>query len=123
MTVLISANLTDLILKFKAPRGMMYFVEGINFATVQADGIYITVHPFAIDATFNIDVSTRQAIASFSASIAGTNHFIGGINEKSKFLSIAKASVQTVDVSIEIYGELVKASRTELIMEWFRRGK
>lgn len=120
--LLISALLQDNALVFKAPKNHMYFVENVSFVNSQADDFFIFVFDEMLEDVVDI-TSRRSPIAVFEAAISGTNFHVTGINHKTKYLTVNKSNANSVNIFVLIYGELIKASRSELLMEWFRKGR
>ena len=120
--LLISTVFNDIVLNYKAHKGMLYFIEGILFSNDSGVGGQIRIYDEIIEDA--PDVTTRAGfMACFSPSTDGSNLFVGNINHKTKYISILKNVVATVNVDIVIYGELIKASKTDLLIEWFRKGR
>lgn len=111
----------DFVLSFKAPRNHMYLVESIHMM-LHGDQANNAIRLYSRQLATNVDFFTgiSEVFASFSSETVG-NFQISGINEKMKHISIAKTTAMGVVAEISIYGELIKASRTELIVEWFRK--
>lgn len=123
MTLLISAHLLDDTLVYKAPIRMMYFIETITVAVIGTIVGYIVVQDTLNERFADTLVGQRDIIAAFSGGSLDDQPTVSGINHKSKFLSVGKTSSAAMDARILIYGELVPATTTELILEWFRKGR
>lgn len=120
--LLIGVVFNDQALNFKAPKNMMYKISGINFSNDSPVGGQIRI--FDEQTEDNVDFTSKTGfIASFGISVDGNSHFIDNIDHTTKFISILKNVAATVNVDIQIYGDLVKASKTDLIIEWFRKGR
>ena len=120
--ILANIILTDLPQQFKAPTGMMYMVESIHFVNLTIEAgtlIYVAdynIHPNNV--TDNKEPSNWLAIHECDAI---SDIQINGINEKTKFLIAHKNSSTLILGRVTVYGSLVKASRTQLLIEWFRK--
>ena len=125
--LLITQRLTDDFFRFKAPKGKMYLIESMNFNNRDStlNTILIFDEWLEEDAGAVDDNTTRRSqIASFYViAIDGSNHSISGIDHECKYITIAKTQATSVDVLIEIYGKFTIASKTDLILEWFRKGR
>ena len=124
MALLFNKLFTDDILRWKAPRNMMYVVKGVNFADNSSNAAVVSVFNRSLEQGVFQSTQTQDAFATFRI-LAGTatNHFIGPIEVEGKFLSIVKDSGQAVNTRIHIYGDLIKATKLKLLWEWFRAGR
>lgn len=112
--------------RFKAPRGFMYEIWDIHFMVFTAGaGILTIVNYLLEDEVTTISVRRSEGIlASFSSTIAGqAEDFTFTKGEKTKFITGARDGSNTMGVIAIIHYELIKASRTELLLEWFRKGR
>lgn len=122
MELLRSFNLTDDAVRARAPAGLIYNVKMIHVAivTVLADNYLIIANRWLEDIADTIRRTDR--VATFSTAIAG-NYFLDGLEEFTKYLTIGKTNATSLDAVVNIYGELVKGSKIQLVMEWFRKAR
>jgi len=122
--LLISVQYNDAILRFKAPRGLQYFIESISMVNQTAiNNILVMVIDFlAEDEQTDSFNRSSPSIANMITTIGGLHTFINSINHKTKFISIGKNSTAGVTTFINIYGKLIPISRTDTLLEWFRKG-
>lgn len=124
MTLLYTVNLTDNIVRLRAPPGFSHRIDAVNFSNktaLAAAFMYIIDRWFPVSIVDTVGVNVSNVIASMDLTIAGQNHFVDSINQKSKYLTVAKTDAGTSNCVVSIYGDFVKATRTELIVEWLRR--
>lgn len=111
---------------FKAPKGTMYKIWDVHSTIFAGGANAIGVLNFLselIEDVWNVD-DTGGLIAVFDTAITGsTQDFQFTTGEKSKFITIAKDGSSAFAASIIIHYELISASKTELIIEWFRKGR
>ena len=107
---------------FKAPRNTMWRVDSINFSNqlvVANEEIFVVDRQFP---TATLTVSrTVDHILGVMPTDAIANHQILDIDHKTKYLTIVSEAGTTKDAQISIYGEIIRASRKELLIEWFRK--
>ena len=121
--LLVNAIFTDNPEQFKAPTGMMYKVESVHIINLTAEAgtlLYLqdfNIHPNNV--TDNAGSQNNWLAIHECDSIHSS--FTQDINEKTKFLIVQKNSATTINARITVYGKLVKASRLELLVEWFRK--
>ena len=120
--LLFTTIFTGKIIKFRAPRNTIWRVDSINFSNqlvVANEEIYVVDREFP---TSTLIVSrTVDHILGLMPTDAIANHQILDIDHKTKYLTIASDVGTTKDAQISIYGEIVRASRKELLIEWFRK--
>lgn len=117
---LFSANLLDNLIRRRAPKGMLYQIEAIHLAiTVVLASNYIRVKSDWVR-DISDQVSRNFRIADFDTTIAG-NYYLNNLEERTKFITVGKSNAGSLDAEITFYGKLVKGTKVELIMEWFRK--
>ena len=122
--LLISANMLDLFLRYKAPVNTMYNITGINFSNFLSVSAELFVYDYLLEDDITDDDSgSSNFIATFNTAIAGTSHFIDSINHKTKFITIGKNTGTSIACQVQIYGDIVPVSKTDLLIEWFRKGR
>lgn len=123
--LLISVDYTDLLLRFKAPKGLQYKISGICFSNINvvAGVVVFVVDYLAEDELTDSMIRTVPNIAAWNSALSSSGIFINNMDHKTKFITIAKNSTAPVRTIINIYGDLVPISRTEAILEWFRKGR
>ena len=125
--LLIVQRLTDDFFRFKAPPGMIFLIETINFSSrISTLNVCLIFDEWLEeDAGASDDNTSRDSeIASFYISgLEGFNHSISGMNHKAKYITIGKEAASSVNVKIQIYGQLIKATETDLILAWFLKGR
>ena len=121
--LLISKNFTGTNQQHKAPRNMMWIVESISISSETS----VNAHLMFVDREARPSVITSLAntiqriIGSFSLTIAGVDKEITGINQKTKYVSVGLNVAGSPDVKYQVFGELIRASRKELLIEWFTK--
>ncbi len=128
MRLITHALFTGFAGKYKAPKGLQYLVESINFTavTISDDNQIVVIDRLIDDATIELgtfDESIASATFEVAANNLQWNHWIGNINHKTKYLSIATISTNTIFALVTIYGQLVPITKIDAIMEWFRKGR
>lgn len=113
--------------RLKAPKNTMFLVSDIHGSVLSSGANTVSViNELLEDELEIIQADTRQSgmIAAFSTAIAG-NHvdFNFMTPQKSKFLTVARSSSTAFNAIIIIVYELIKATKPELIVEWFRKGR
>jgi len=125
MAVIVSTLLLDNNKKFKAPRGTMYKVSSVVFLSLVALSAFVFCISRSLSTTQgNPDQvlnSQGDVFAGHDMTIAGVSFECTGIDEIMKTISISKTSTGACEVKIIIYGEIIPATRRELIIEWFRK--
>ena len=107
---------------YRAPRGMMYHINNIfvNLKVVGGGAMYIldyevdpSLDQFPVDAIVVVELSTSTA-----------NYVFLDLDVKAKYISVVFDNFSPGDGQywVGIYGKLFRASTTELIWQWFRRG-
>lgn len=110
-------------LTFKAPKRRMYLISSIAFFinVAGANAVHITDYSYE-ELNAVVDITGSKTIISFPA--AALNFFqITDMDHKAKYISIGSATSTTFTGVIYIYGDLIKATRVELLWEWFRKGR
>ena len=124
MSLLIFERLTDEFLYHKAPRNTMYHIHSIVFSMPIAINIFALIFARELKSPtgsrLDTTSSTSDLIAVHTHNVVGSFE-ISGINETCKSITIGKNDAQSSDVRVSIYGDIVKASRKDLIIEWFRK--
>lgn len=122
MPILENIVLTDLPQQFKAPTGLMYMVESIHLINLTAEvGTLIFVGDYNLHVLSATDSKEPTNWLAIHHCDTVSDIMIRGINEKTKFLIAHKNSSTLINGRITVYGTLVKASRTQLLIEWFRK--
>ncbi len=123
--LLIAEEFLDDILRFKAPRGQQYFVTAIAMVNLLAvNNVFSFVIDFlSEDQQTDSLIRSAPFLAGIVTTVSGHNIVIQDINHKTKFLTIGKNSTTAVRVFVSIYGKLIPISRTDALIEWFRKGR
>lgn len=110
---------------FKAPKGFMYEIFDIHFSILVGGSNGIGVVPYQLeDEVVFLSTTTSEFLAFMPTDIAGNiADFAFTKGEKTKYITIAIQDSTAIGVIIIIHYELTHASRTELILEWFRKGR
>lgn len=114
--------------KFKAPKGFMYNIFDIHFSVTLAGSNIVGVLNYLLEDEVDQDdwnvANAEGVLAIIATNIAGqAEDFNFTKGEMTKFISIAANTSTVFACFIIIHFELVKASKTELILEWFRKGR
>lgn len=123
--LLFTLNLTDLVIRRKAPPNQMYNITGLSFANKTALAsafVYVVDRWFPSNITDNVGVGVNNVLGAMDLTTPGQNFSISGIDHKTKFVSIAKTDAGACNVVVSVYGEIIPASKIQLIIEWFRKG-
>ncbi len=121
--LLISELFVDDVIHHKAPSGLQYFIQSVNFMAGSGVLASILILDYLVEDEITDIHTTREVLCSYSPEISGTNHQIVDINHKTKYISITKDLAASVAVAINIYGKLVPLTRTDAILEFFRKGR
>lgn len=124
MSVLFAGAFTDFTIVLKAPRNTMYKITGIQYMLQTAVQNKTAIYDREIKSPTGAPIESTNTVDGIIANF--TNNFVGqsfvdNINETVKHITIAKDSNSNVDSRVIIYGDIVKASRKDLIVEWFRK--
>lgn len=110
----------------KAPHHLMYEIHYIYAMIKNAGsnefGVYsrdiansvVSVNPFT---------SQDDLIAVFTSDTVGHFGYEFLIPEKAKFLSFARSGSNAFEAIILVHYNLIKATKIELLWEWFRKGR
>lgn len=106
----------------RAPKGMIYKVENITVTikTALADNYIFIFSRELPQGTTDSTTSRSNLLGVVSTALTATFE-ITGVNEKAKVISVAKEQAGSCAAFIMVYGEIVKATRRELILEWIRK--
>lgn len=127
---IISRAISDVeqIHRFKAPVGMMYEITDI-MGVVQNGGVNVAwVLPFELEderGNFDPGDSGFDAIAAVAANdlVAAPHYFHYSTPVKTKWITMARRSNTAFKVLFFINYSLITVSKTDLILEWFRKGR
>lgn len=122
--LLISVVMDDKVIRRRAPQGFMYQIDSIKLSNGIALAGFAFVSPYEyedeIDDIFaNV---ARDFLVTMDMNLTGNIEFTN-IDTKTKYLSFGKDIANSCKVGISVYGKLVKGTRTELIMEFLRKGR
>ncbi len=112
--------------RFKAPRHKMYRVHNIMFTTLVGGNNALSIIPYLLEDGINVynPSLSSDLLAVFDTAIAGNHHSAHLPEpEDTKFITIARTSSTTFNAFVVINYELIKASKPDLIWEWFRKGR
>lgn len=121
---LITKQLLDASLISKAPTGLMYKINAVHVAiTTALAANYLIIADRHLD-TPDVSDTLRvgDIVATFATDLQG-NFFISDLDVITKWITIGKTNAASMDARVSIYGEFVKGTKTQLIMEWFRKGR
>lgn len=124
MGLLYNLRLTDNVIKRRAPPGLMFRIDGVSFSNKTALAgafVYLVDRWFPQNISDSVGVDVANILAAMDITLAGQNHMVNNINEKAKYITLAKTDAASCNTVVAIYGEFVKASRVELIVEFLRR--
>lgn len=122
MSLLFTVHLLDANLHKKAPINTMFKVESVHFAVVTAT---TTAFVFVVDRDIEaanpdrLDLAVSNLIAVIQHGVG--NHLINDIDILTKHLTFGKSDSAGTSVMISVYGEIVPATRKQLLIEWFRK--
>lgn len=126
--VLIRKLLTEAssVFKYRAPRNFMYLIHSVHLTVLTAGNNRVIV----IDELAEDEVTTLSVGRSSGIIFVGETDIAGLLPDitfsvplPSKFISIGRELATTFSAFIIIDYELIEASKTELIIEWFRKGR
>jgi len=121
--LLISEEFVDNAVRFKAPSGMMYHITGISYSNRSSTSQFVMVFDQLLEDEVVDATSRLSPISAFACGDAGANLMVNNLDHKTKFITIAKTTSTGTGVFVCIYGDLVKATQLQLLMEWFRKGR
>ena len=127
MTGILHTRVTEVsgIKRYKAPRGFMYEIFTMYGAIDTANGNSVAILDYLVEDEVSFISNLSHLIGLIDTLVAG-NHFNFTLLApiKTKFISIsASFTSPSFIVNLFINYKLVKASRTELLLEWFRKGR
>ncbi len=108
--------------RYKAPRGMMYIINIIHVSVATTATNTFGVVDHAIDQEDQNSIANGNFIFSIDTGSA-INDSLENLKIKTKFFTIGFFGSNAAAVRVAIFGELVTVSRTELLIEWFRKGR
>jgi len=110
--------------RFKAPKGTMYKLESFVFSNLSSTGAEFVVIDRGVEDDFSSDFQlSSQFLLHIDTGLDG-HTFSGNIPHVCKFLTLGpRRSSTAIRCAISIYGELIKANKFDLIIEWFRKGR
>ena len=127
MTLLITevfSNATDR-RRFKAPRNMLYLLTGYTLTNFGSAGTRF----FLIDQSLEPETDTvnlgndKQYLINWDLAIDGHSLSFNGMDHKAKYITMGgQSQAVNINVSVQIWGDVVKATKLELLWEWFRKG-
>ena len=123
--LLYEQRLVDGQIRRRAPPNTMYRVDSIAFSnkTGVAATLMVLDRWMPTDATQDVvDIDTGDVIAHCQLDIVGENYQISNLDHVTKFITITKDIVGSVSCLVSIYGDIIPATRIQLIMQWFRKG-
>lgn len=111
--------------RFKAPIRHMYEIHSIYGSIFSGGSNFVSIVDYLLEDEVTSIPNTVDTIALITSNIAGTQfQFNLPVPAKTKFISVGPGNDSTVfSTHIYINYELIKASKTELLMEWFRKGR
>lgn len=126
MVILVSKFLNEnsVPFRYKAPRHFMYIIEDIHWSGMGAAGNRVLVFDYALeDEVTTVNIATKHPIAFFDTTLRASQDVEFTTPLKTKFISIALDSGVAFQGFLIIAGNLVQVSKTELLIEWFRKGR
>ena len=110
---------------FKAPRRYLYVIHNISFASaiLAEHRAYILDHGKHQLESFTRDDLASQAIFMFTSSTTGGSQHYNINDFKTKFITIATETGFSGRILVTINVTLVKASRSDLILEYLRKSR
>lgn len=113
---------------WKAPKDHMWLIESILVIDhISSANVILFKNEFRrtrqqVDTMPNIN--TQDVLFTLHTDgVTGFNFQINNINELTKYLTVGKQSTNDVDITFYVFGKLVKATRTQLLIEWFRKAR
>ena len=127
--MLISKLVTDItpVKRYKAPKGFMYLVRKIIMTVMTSGTGIFRVVPYWIEQDQLVVgriPDAEEILAIIPSNTVGRQCiFSYPLGEKTKFLSLGRHDDAGGGVMVIIHYDLVKASKVDLIWEWFRHGR
>lgn len=125
--MIISARLdeTDIPKIFKAPTGKMFVIWDIHFSVLSSGDNSMAIIPYAMDGGVAVHGLTSTEILSLMPmDIAGQAEDFSFTNgERTKMFSVTRQNANAFIGYVIIHYDLVGASKIDLLMEWFRKGR
>lgn len=119
--LLIHTTSLTLVERYKAPIFTMFKIDSIFFNNLSAvSGQSIKVMNRRVDNETRLP-HVGDVIAKFSVATTDRSQQITNIDEKSKWLTIGTDGANPIVCDVFIYGDIVPATKRELIIEWFRK--
>jgi len=114
------------VFRFKAPKSTMYEIHGIFIDIVSAGNNSIGVLNYLVEdqiTTKNAGVDFEGFLVAIEGDIQRSTNIIFPIPEITKFISVLTRSSSSFEAFVAINYKLKPATRTELLIEWFRKGR
>lgn len=112
-------------LRYKAPKNHMYRVTDIHGSVISnGNNQGVWVIPYLVEPERIAFNPQGEFLAFIVCHIAGQSIDFEFMNaENTKFISLVRRLDANFECAIVIHYELIKASKKELILEWFRKGR
>lgn len=109
-------------IRLKAPQGMMFVIQSIHVANAGSD---VANNLFVLDYLVEDQVgqiTPSDWISSVRLLTTGHNEFVNDLHHQCKYISIL-TDANVPNCRVTIHGRLINASRTQLLIEWYRKGR
>ncbi len=110
----------------RAPKNKVYLVEAISFSThtLQSQTVYVLnrfLKPNSNPIIGSVDSNiTPNIMAAFETS-ESTNHWVGQIHERTKYISVGYENGNAVPFSAVVYGDIVSETKSNLLWEFISK--
>ncbi len=108
---------------FKAPLNTMFLIKAYSITSASTAADQFIGLTRAVEELDQILSNNEDYFLEVDLQINGLTHFVTDIDEKAKFITLGPKIGASITSGVQIYGEFIKASTSELIWEWFRKGR
>lgn len=125
MILSVNMNQED-IFRIKAPTGLMFKIHSMYATTITPgdNGILVINESLEEQVTTIGNAAIRSGVIfEMEADVSQNAYFGLPVPEITKFISIATRTSTAFAVDVFINYEFKKATKTELLIEWFRKGR
>lgn len=109
--------------RYKAPHHMMYELKILNLTIARetaSQGDFLLF----LDYLLEDEVTEASGTQSFHYQQIAANETVSiPLDIRTKFVSVIDTTASNYSVGFVLYGDIIKVSKTDLILEWFRKGR
>lgn len=99
----------------------MWHITGILVTNLSSSAGLLVILDREVDPAIT-ELPASGAIFLHDAFIDGSSQFVDNMDHKTKYITMGRNDTSNIGMGVIIFGDIIKASRRELIIEWFRGG-